>query len=127
VQKEIEAHGLVGNVLDADEGKLVVVVEGEETRINGMYNALKNASPNNVVFTLVEYGAKPKEKISKEEEKWGEVVELLREIEKTMRKMNNKLDILSSGRIESLSVAEQPKEEGGEKKDAESAFAFMFG
>jgi len=126
VQKEIEAHGLSGNVLDAAEGKLVVVVEGKEEGINQLYAALKEASPENVVFTLVEYGKPPKEKQSKEEERWNEVVELLREIERTMRRINRKLDGLPEAQ-RTETVEEPAAGEEDKPGQAESAFAFMFG
>ncbi|GEM_PF-1456940 len=126
VQKEIEAHGLAGNVLDSGEGKLVIVVEGEEAKINSMYNTLKEASPSNVVFSLVEYGRIKKEK-TREEEKWDEVTELLREIEKTMRRVNNKLDGLQGVVVNSdEQMEDEPIVSEGEE-EAENAFAFMFG
>lgn len=133
VQKEIEAHGLSGNVLDAGAGKLVVVAEGDEKKINKLYTALKDASPSNVVFSLVEYGRLPDKAKSSEEEKWNQVIELLREVEKTLRRVNQKLDSPNSyspiPETVSSSVDEVEDERSKDEKDedAENAFAFMFG
>ncbi|MFH1788220.1 MAG: hypothetical protein ABH834_02420 [Candidatus Altiarchaeota archaeon] len=128
VQKEIEAQGLSGNVLDAGAGKLVVVAEGDEKHINRLYAALKDASPSQVVFSLVEYGRLPEKTRTSEEEKWDQIIELLREVEKTLRRVNQKLD-------SQVPVASQPSDDYVEddrtdddrREDAEDAFAFMFG
>lgn len=136
VQKEIEAQGLTGTVLDAGAGKLVIVVEGKEKNINTLYSSLKDASPTQVVFSLVEYGRLPEKEKTSEEEKWDQVIELLGEIEKTMRRVNQKLEagsFTSTPTCEADEVSEDstplPDERSNEEKedDAEDAFAFMFG
>lgn len=126
VQKEIEAHGLSGSVIDAGEGKLVVVIEGDGERINGMYESLKEASPTNVVFTLIEYGMKKEAGTKKEEDKLSEIMTLLKEIEKNTRKINQKLNSLPEKTIEKAGEEESPAREE-ESHEAEKAFAFMFG
>jgi acylphosphatase len=126
VQKEIESQGLSGSVLDAGEGKLAVVVEGSEDGINRLYTALKEASPKTVLFTLIEYGKPVKEKLTKEDERWEEVIGLLKEIERTMRRINRKLDATPSEEKTETEV-EQERGEEGKSEEAASAFAFMFG
>lgn len=121
VQEEITSQGLEGSVVEADNSKLAVVIEGERSKIMELYKNLEESSPGGVMLADISF--------RRNEDKatdTGEIVELLREIERNTRRINQKLDVLVK---KMQPVAEETSEERQESSEAvaESSFAAMFG
>lgn len=141
LQEEIHASGVEGTVMEAAENILAIVVEGEEKNIQKLYLNLKESTPGDYQFTELETS---REKPSRKNEpdlakSIGEMLELLREIEKNTRRMNQKIDAaLAAGPGETEGAWDSEDfETGFEKPDAqeqeeqeeaaESGFANLFG
>ena len=146
IQEEITAHGLDGTVVDAGEHKLGVFVSGNRQRIQKLYNDLAKNLPADVQPTNLIYGEFKRPAATgapaSSADAFQTLIELLREIEKNTRKMNQKLDKLIAGRQAALYETSGPEETTKEwgwtsdsKKDdddegggtATGAFAQMFG
>ena len=96
IQEEIQANNLEGSILDTGENRLVVIVEGSIAHIKSLYNGLNESKPQGIVLTSLVFGDF-KEKISISKANLSrELLDVLKEIEKSLRRINQKLDVLSA-------------------------------
>ncbi|MFH1055091.1 MAG: hypothetical protein V1744_03230 [Candidatus Altiarchaeota archaeon] len=136
VQEEIYAHGLEGSVLLAATRTLVVVVEGDKSRIKRLHSDMVEVCPNGITCTGLVFSIQRPQR----EFRIGQygshgsvptleyIMQILSEMERSMIRVNQKLDRLialreggSSGGV----VSERKDTAIGE--DATSGFASMFG
>jgi len=116
IQEEINSHGLDGTVIDAEGGKLGVFVSGDRMKIQSLYNDLSEKLPDETQPTNLIYGEFKRPRVpdvqASSEDAFKTLIELLREIEKNTRKMNQKLDRLIDGRQTTLAGSEDESTEG---------------
>jgi len=94
MNEEIAAHSLEGSALDAGQDILAIVVEGQSGDINRLYEKLRKTSPMELQYTSIEFGTYDvkKQQAKKSEIDLGMIYELLKEIEKNTRRINQKID-----------------------------------
>ena len=144
IQEEINAQGLDGTVVDAGDGSLGVFVAGDRMKIQSLYKDLSEKLPEDVQPTNLIYGEFKRPRVpdapATSEDAFKTLIELLREIEKNTRKMNQKLDRLTEGRQTSLLESEseggpsrslwyssEGKRKDEDEETATDAFSKMFG
>ena len=133
ITEEIQATGLDGHAIDAADGTLAVIVEGDLKTIRRLYQNLEQSLPEAVQLTAAEL-SKIAEKTTKstEDDALELIIELLKEMEKTMRKINNKLDQAltatepetTTSHVDEIPALEDEAEDDGGQP---CGFAAMFG
>jgi hypothetical protein len=130
-QEEIQSAGLEGSVVNAGKNTLAVIVEGEKKKIHTMYKNLVESSPSEAQYTDLEFGVYRDLNISVETDLAKNIqimIELLKEIEKNTRRINQKIDGITNqqrGDYPSWLDSEEKDEEAAE--EAVGGFASMFG
>jgi len=153
VQDEIHASGLEGSALDAGDKNIAVIIEGEKQIIEELYDRLRGSAPDEVGFTAISFGDYAASTKTARNlmitNSMETILELLKEIEKNTRKINQKIDraLVASGEgeytpayeteeetPEEETMEETPEEAAAEEEtkeekqeEATSAFADMFG
>lgn len=103
LQEEIQVSGIDGSVVDVEADKIAVILEGPRKKIEDLYNHVRETMPGNAVLTGLIYGTTMKrglhqmasptiieDKTSKES--IDKILEYLKEMEKTLRKISRRLD-----------------------------------
>lgn len=136
VTEEINARGLEGSVVEADDGRLTVIVEGKTKSISELHANLCDAVPDETTLTKIELS---KASQSRSTDMAGSdsvetIITLLREIEKNTRRINQKIDAALMQKPASdddedygRSNDDEDYEHNTSSEDAESSFASMFG
>ncbi|MFH0860986.1 MAG: hypothetical protein V1921_07280 [Candidatus Altiarchaeota archaeon] len=137
VQEEIHTHNLEGNVIGAGHGRLAVIIEGERKRILELYENLQQATPEDFAMTDItfsEYAAS--DRTARDlmfTNSMETLIELLREIEKNTRRINQKIDKVlrqkGGGADDTCSTYESADTgySDGSSEEAADSFASMFG
>lgn len=94
IQEEINATGVEGSPIEVDQNKLAIIVEGSKGNIERLYNNLREASPEDVGFTKIIFDESQPKRWKTSPQTTNDVAEILGEIEKNMRRINQKLDVL---------------------------------
>lgn len=142
LSEEIHAHGLDGSVMKADDGTLVVVIEGDNSKIKRFYTDVAEFTPEGVEVHDIIYSLQrrprrvrmrePPRKV--EDETLDYMLQYMREIEKTTQRLDQKLNTVIA-HLEGYAGSEfiQKSEETFEEQDMEveeeasTGFAAMFG
>jgi ribosomal protein L24 len=135
LQEEIFAHGIEGNVLQADPRTFAVIVEGQRDRVKMLHADIIKILPENLRITEILYSMEKStrnKRIKKPQEYPPDstqyLIALAREMERNMirmdQKMNKILDLLQSGHKQTGNH-ETPDTDIGD--DAASGFFNMFG
>ncbi|MBD3389162.1 MAG: hypothetical protein GF416_08715 [Candidatus Altiarchaeales archaeon] len=146
LQEEIISHGLEGNVLKASENNIVVVVEGDKSRIKRLYTDVTEFMPDEVeVVDLTIRPSKKPRRIrmrgvspGRAPERIDYIQQYLQEIEKTTQRLDQKMNTIlailegvgGSEILQRSSLEDREGFEDGEmdvEEDATGGFAAMFG
>jgi acylphosphatase len=130
LQEEIHAHGLEGNVAQADDKTIVVVVEGDVRRVRGLYEDLREALPDDIEFSGLEV-SKSKTPLKAVEDPSKHILDLLQRLEQRVIKIENRVNTilarLESGYTAEASGGYDAGGTGGTTEESASAFASLFG
>jgi len=126
VGEEIHSHGLEGNVVNAGAETLAVIVEGDKGKIQKFYKDLKHSVPHGIAFTEIHYRKPMREMTASEiprEEMNEKIISLLTEIERGVRRVNQRLDAALEGKTSGLagSAAESESSASIESGDSTSS------
>jgi hypothetical protein len=146
VMEEVYSHGLEGSVLLAGEKTLVVVVEGDKSRIKRLYSDLSEFCPKGVECTDLVFSLQKSSEVRiirpgehADHQTLDYILQYLKEIEKATQRIDQKINALTAilegtAGAEILSRSRRRMitgETAGEKdmeveEEATSGFASMF-
>ena len=136
IQEEIQSTGLDGSVLDSGPENLAVFVEGDKKQVKRLYENIREFTPGKTTLSDIKYEHMPETTPGDPKD---EVIILIKEIERQVRRMNQKLDALTAkGTIqytddepsESPTIEQYSTRYEDEEDDTEepaNAFSAMFG
>ena len=130
VQEEVQHHGLEGSVVLAEAKTLAVIVEGDGLKIRKFYGDVVELCPKGILCSKLSLGAAGQ--AAPRDQTLEYVMEILKEIERKMTRMDQKLNrlvALQEGRQTSDPAVEGEKSQDtrGGSDEVTAGFASMFG